>query len=111
MPVSLTLPTGYWIERSRDGFALHNDTFGEIGNADFSCWASACYAAQDHAADLAAEVAADEYAAELERIADLINAQGGYVAPDDFAGQARGRAINAALAAISSIKPASRVSA
>jgi len=49
MAVSLTLPAGYRIERSRDGYALHSDHFGEIGEGDYGCWASACDAAHDHA--------------------------------------------------------------
>jgi len=49
----LSLPAGYTISRSRDGYALHSDHFGEIGEGDFGCWASACYAAHDHADEVA----------------------------------------------------------
>ena len=57
---ALTLPAGYRIERHRAGFALHSP-YGPLGD-DHDCWAAACFAAQDHAEDLAQE-APDELAA------------------------------------------------
>lgn len=106
LPVSLTLPPGYYIERSSGGFALHSDTFGEIGNGDFGCWAAACHAAYDHLQGLEDEAAQDAaealYEGELDRLYAIVRAQGGEgsTAPED---KARNRAVLAVLAAIDAI--------
>ena len=60
MPSPLTLPAGYTISRSRDGYALHLAEYGEIGEGDFGCWASACFAAHDHADAVADEANPDD---------------------------------------------------
>lgn len=101
MPVSLTLPPGYYIERSRDGFALHSDQFGEIGDGDFGCWASACHAAQDHFEAQAEDAGSELVEAEFDRLYALVNAQGG-VATDE-ASKARNYAVARVLAAIDGI--------
>lgn len=62
--------------------------------------------ALDHIAELEAadaEALAAEIA-ECDALADFVNARGGYVAPDDHAGQGRGRAIDAVLGFIEAHK-------
>lgn len=104
MPVSLTLPPGYYIQRSRDGFALHSDHFGEIGDGDFGCWASACYAAHDHVQSLAdaadRDAASEAYEAELDRLHGLIRDEAVTLVEG---ATGRARAIADVLAAIDAI--------
>lgn len=62
--------------------------------------------ALDHIAELEAQDAEAEAAehAELDAIYDAVNARGGYVPPGDMAGEGRGRAIDAVIAAIEALK-------
>ena len=106
---STVLPEGYYIKRTRAGFEVHLDGYGCL-DGEYECYADAAFAAQDHHDDLkdeqdAADVAEAEYCAaayadELDKLYALVNAQGGYVEPNDIAGQARVRAINDVLAFI-----------
>lgn len=107
---STELPAGYRVSRlGREGYEVVSDDYGviedEIGS-EFESYAAACFAAQDHHAKMveAEEKATREaYEDEIQDLWNLVNAQGGYVAPADKLGQARSRAIDAVLAAIDAL--------
>lgn len=109
VPVSVELPADYYVRETSTGCEVHLDGYGLVGDG-FDSYFDAVWFAQDHAASLkdeqdAADAAEAEYCAaayqdELDKIYSLVNAQGGYVEPNDIAGQARVRAINDVLAFI-----------
>ena len=109
VPASVELPADYYVRETRDGCEVHLDGYGLVGS-EFDSYFDAVFFAQDHAKDLkdeqdAADAAEAEYCAaayqdELDKLYALVNAQGGYVEPNDIAGQARVRAINDVLAFI-----------
>lgn len=113
MPSTLTLPNGYRIERSRDGYALHSDCFGEIGEGDFSCWASACYAAHDHADEVADPADAEAAERAYNAILDGFHALASHhlAQPvDDAETRGQHRAARALIAAIDGITIAAAAS-
>lgn len=106
---STELPVGYRVFSVRGGYEVISDDYGLIDGpcgAVFDSYAEACFEAQDHHAGIVAAEQKAERAAfedEIQDLWNLVNAQGGYVAPEDKIGQARGRAIDAVLAAIDAL--------
>ncbi len=102
----MPLPENYTIEQQGNGdYAVSHAFLGELIN-DAPFYSTALHFAQEHAAE-AAEAEAAEIA-ECDALADFVNARGGYVAPDDHAGQGRGRAIDAVLGFIEEHKASLR---